>query len=382
MLYLTGVQDMRKPIIYFLSLTILAFVLVMSGCSAKTLKNRNQRNNKDNLSSQNKNHLQSALSDSEVIQKKQLDVYNPQKREYNFYFTYKIVHAWWDAVALGMEDAVRQYEEKGIHITFDYRAPEAMSAYDQIQRIKKAAALNEYDVIGVDVADIDIVTPVINQLIAEGHKVMTFSSSDSGKENGCNRIAYVGNTHNYNDGQNLAEALCYYLNYKGNVAMLVGNVGAPCHEERASGAKDVFDKYEGIKLIDVKYDEDSDVNAYNYTKEFLKKYTNLDGIICCNMSNPVGAGRAVEEAGLAGKVIIVGMDHDERAIKYLRDGIIYALAIQDCYSIEFDTITTAVKIADGVKPGSLYPEKTEEATTVFYQNDAAVLLHSLYGIME
>ena len=366
---------------FFLRLNILAFVLVMTGCSSEALKNRNQKNNNDNLSSRN-NQIITSADESDVIKEKELDIYNPKKREYNFYFTYKIVHAWWDAVALGMEDAVRQYEEKGIHITYDYRAPEAMSAYDQVKRIKKAAALKEYDVIGVDVADIDIVTPVINEIIADGHKVMTFSSSDSGKENGCNRIAYVGNTHNYKDGQDLAEALCSYLKYNGQVAMLVGNVGAPCHEERASGAKTVFNKYEGINLIDVKYDEDSDVNAYNLTKEFLEKYPDLDGIICCNMSNPVGAGRAVEEAGKAGKIIIVGMDHDERAIKYLRDGVIYALAIQDCYSIGFDTITTAIKIADGLEPGSLYPEKTEERTTVFYQKDAAGLLRSLYGIME
>ena len=371
----------KRFFVFFLSLTIFAFVLVMSGCSAKAFKNSNHKNNKDIILTHN-NQLPNSSADSNVIHKKVLDSYNPQKREYNFYFTYKIVHSWWDAVALGMEDAVRQYEEKGIHITYDYRAPDAMSANDQVQRIKKAAALNEYDVIGVDVADIDIVTPVINQIIADGNKVMTFSSSDSGKENGCNRIAYVGNTHNYKDGQNLAEALCSYLNYEGQVAMLVGNVGAPCHEERASGAKAVFEKYPGINLIDVKYDEDSDINAYNFTKEFLEKYPNLDGIICCNMSNPVGAGRAVEEAGKAGKVIIVGIDHDERAIKYLRDGIIYALAIQDCYSIGFDTITTAVKIADGIRPGSLYPEKTEETTTVFYQKDAAILLHSLYGVME
>ena len=372
----------KKSFRFFLSLTILAIVLVMSGCSAKALKNSNNKNNKSNFSSQNNNQPQNFAVESDVIKEKKVDSYSPMQREYNFYFTYKIVHAWWDAVAMGMEDAVRQYEEKGIHITYDYRAPEAMSARDQVQRIKKAAALNEYDVIGVDVADIDIVTPVINQIISEGHKVMTFSSSDSGKENGCNRIAYVGNTHNYKDGQDLAEALCSYLKYNGQIAMLVGNVGAPCHEERASGAKKVFDKYEGINLIDVKYDEDNDVNAYNLTKEFLEKYPDLDGILCCNMSNPVGAGRAVEEAGKAGKVIIVGMDHDERAIKYLRDGIIYALAIQDCYSIGFDTITTAVKIADGVEPGSLYPEKTEEKTTVFYQKDAAELLHSLYGVME
>ena len=357
----------------FFCLTILTIILAVSGCSSKSGKGPAPKNN-----------TQAALpaEQSNVINKEVLDSYKPQKTDYNFYFTYKIVHSWWDAVALGMEDAVRQYEEKGIHITYDYRAPREMSANDQVQRIKKAAALHEYDVIGVDVADIDIVTPVINKIIAEGNKVMTFSSSDSGKENGCNRIAYVGNTHNMEDGQDLAQALCQYLNFKGKVAMLVGNEGAPCHEDRAIGARKVFAKYKDIELVDVKYDEDNDVKAYNFTKGFLAAYPDLDGIICCNMSNSVGAGRAVQEEGKAGKVIIVGMDHDERALEYMRDGIIYALAIQDCYSIGFDTITTAVKIADGVLPGSLYPEKTEENTTVFYQKDAAGLLRSLYGVIN
>ena len=35
------------------------------------------------------------------------------------------------------------------------------------ERIKKAAALKEYDVIGVDVADVNIVTPVINEIIEQ-----------------------------------------------------------------------------------------------------------------------------------------------------------------------------------------------------------------------
>ena len=170
----------RKLLKFFLNLTLLALVLVELSCSSEALKKRNNKNQNNNVSSQN-SHLQDGFNDSSVIKEKVLDVYNPKNREYNFYFTYKIVHAWWDAVALGMEDAVRQYEEKGIHITYDYRAPDAMSAYDQVQRIKRAAALNEYDVIGVDVADIDIVTPVINEIIDQGHKVMTFSSSDSGK---------------------------------------------------------------------------------------------------------------------------------------------------------------------------------------------------------
>ena len=59
--------------------------------------------------------------------------------------------------------------------------------------------------------------------------------------------------------------------------------------------------------------------------------------------------------------------------------MIYCLGVQDCYSIGFDTIQVAVKIADGNLPGDLYPEKTDEITTIIYQEDAAGMLELLYG---
>ncbi len=101
----------------------------------------------------------------------------------------------------------------------------------------------------------------------------------------------------------------------------------------------------------------------------------MDGIVCCNMSNPVGAARAITEE--KSSAVIVGMDHDEEALRYLNEGIIYCLGVQDCYSIGFDTIQTAVKIADGNKAGDLFPEKTDEITTVIYQDDAAMVLATI-----
>lgn len=356
---------------YSVLLLGLSTISLLAGCTSKenTKKVETPVTTQSNVNLESKRfHFQPSL-----------DSYNPRKTEYNFFLTYKTDHPWWDAVALGIEAAVSQYEQKGISITYDYNAPEKMSALDQIERIQKAAATNSYDVIGVDVADIEIVTPVINKLIDNGYKVMTFSSSDSGKENGCKRIAYVGNTHNYKDGMELAETLCKKLNYKGKVAMLIGNVGAPCHEDRAEGAREIFSKYPEIELVDYKYDEDLDEKAYIFTKEFIQNYPDLNGIICCNMSNSVGAGRAVLEAEKVGQIIITGMDHDKRALEYLKDGVIYALVLQDCYSMGFDTITTAVKIADGLLPGKAYSEKTEENSSVFFQNDATWLLSSLYG---
>lgn len=358
------------------ALVICALVLPLSGCGREDVPPPPEQSR-----STVESRGEEPASEVVVHFDRQLDGYQPQKQEYNFYFTYKMVHPWWDAVALGIEDAARQYEGQGIIISYEYLAPTAVSAQDQIERIR-AASGRGFDVIGVDVADVGAVTPVINELTAAGHRVMTFSSSDASREDGCSRIAYVGNTHNFKDGADLTRALCQRIEYRGKVALLVGTEGAPCHEERALGARSIIEKYPDMELVEIAYDGDSVENAYQLTQGFLERHDDLAGIICCNMSNPVGAARAVIEAGREEQIVIVGMDHDQEALGYLRDGVIYALGVQDCYSIGFDTVQVAIKIADGHLPGELYPEKTEEITTIIYQDGARAMLQTLYGEID
>ena len=115
------------------------------------------------------------------------------------------------------------------------------------------------------------------------------------------------------------------------------------------------------------------------TKESLEKYPDLKGIFCNNMSNPIGAAQAVVDAGKDGDITLVGMDHDLRALEYLRDGTISALGVQDCYKMGFDTIQVAIMIADGLEPGDdTYPEQTEEQTTIVYPEDAQAMIDKLY----
>jgi len=307
-----------------------------------------------------------------------LDDYKPKKTEYNFYLTYKLVHAWWDAVGLGVEEAQAQYAKQGITINYEYVAPVAPDAIDQVNRLESAAGRN-FDVIGVDVNDIKIVTPTINNLIAKGVKVMTFSSSDATKEDGCDRIAYVGNTHNYQDGADLAEILAEKIEYKGQVAGLGGTIGAPCHEDRIKGFQDTMAKYPDIEIVEIQYDNDSIEQALTYAEGFLQKYPDLKGIFCNNMGNPIGAAQALIDADKVGDIVLVGMDHDKRALEYLRDGVITALGIQDCFKMGFDTIQVAIKIADGLEVGDdTYPEQTQEKTTIIYQEDAQAMIDLLY----
>ena len=41
-----------------------------------------------------------------------------------------------------------------------------------------------------------------------------------------------------------------------------------------------------------------------------------------------------------------------------------------------------MKIADGQLPGELFPEKTQEETTLIYQEDAEDMLRILYGVVQ
>ena len=354
-----------KRIAYLLTVTL--SVLVLSGCSSAN----------DVPADTGPATLDESANESvlgAVDFDHELNDYEPEKDHYSFFFTYKIVHPWWDAVALGMEEAQRQYLDRGIAVTYEYMAPDNASAEDQIERLAKAEE-GDYDVIGVDVADAEIISPVLDEMVDSGYKVMTFSSSDA--HDGSKRIAYVGNTHNYQDGADLTEELCKKLEYSGKIAILVGSVGAPCHEDRALGAEDTIAKYSDMEIVAIEYDNDSVNKAYELTMQILKDNPDLDGLVCCNMSNPVGAARAVTEMG--SDAVIVGMDHDQEALHYLKDGVIYCLGVQDCYSIGFDTIQVAVMIADGNKPGDLFPEKTDETTTIIYQGDATLMLELLYG---
>ena len=143
---------------------------------------------------------------------------------------------------------------------------------------------------------------------------------------------------------------------------------------------DTIAQYEDMEVVEVEYDDDSSTRAFELTRHILHNHEDLAGLICCNMSNPVGAARAVVRSDR--EVVIVGMDHDREALRFLDEGVIYCLGVQDCYSIGFDTLQTAVKIADGVKPGKLYPETINESTTIIYQDDAKLMREVLYGDIQ
>lgn len=297
--------------------------------------------------------------------------YTPKQESYEIYCTYKNIHSWYDAIKCGIDAAVEDFAQKGVTVKYEWYGPAEPDAVDQVNSIETARGQG-YDLIAVDVNQPETTAKAINEAVAAGVKAATFASSDI---DNCDRAFFVGNTDNYGDGCALAKAVCEKMNGEGKIAILSGTMGAASHEERLKGFYDTIAEYPNIEVVDEQRDNDAVEKAISITESWLQAYPDLGGILCNNMSNPVGACQAVKDAGKAGEIVIGGMDHDLRTLEYLKDGTLYVAQVQNCYDMGYKLIYNAVKSIDGES----VEDSTNVGSTSVYAEEADKYIEMLYG---
>lgn len=336
---------MKKKIVS--TLLVAAMLFTMVGCGSK------ESEDKKSSGSEKAKTEETEVANAKALADQDYDTnYEPKKDEYKIYCTYKLVHAWYDAIEVGVKAAVEDMESKGVKIDYEWYAPVEPDAVDQVNSIETAVGQG-YDLVAVDVNQIETTQPAVDAAVDAGVKVALFASSDIPESK---RSFFVGNNDNYGDGAAIAEAVCEKMGKKGQIAFLSGTIGASSHEQRLEAFYDTVKKYPDIEVVDDQRDNDFVEKAVQITESWMQAYPDLGGILCNNMSNPVGACQAVKDAGKAGDVIIGGMDHDLRTLNYLKDGTLYVAQIQNCYDMGYKLIFNAVKCIDG--------EKVEEVTDV------------------
>lgn len=275
---------------------------------------------------------------------------NPAKKSYHFVFVPKVIHPWYEAVKQGIEQAVAEYKEKGIEIKFEWDAPPEADVVVHSQKVQAAAA-KQPDVISVSVLDQSVDGPIIDEVVGAGIAVTTFDCDAPSSK----RTIFVGHSKNEQDGYELGKKLAELIGGKGEVAMLIGSLSAPNHIERSAGFRKAMTEFPDIKIVSEQADNDSLEKAISLTENILKSYPNLNGIFCCNAGNPVGAARAISDAGKAGQIKIVGMDDDKEAIKYCEQNVIQALKVQNVKDIGYYSIKFMIDVADGKSVSTEYP---------------------------
>ncbi len=279
-----------------------------------------------------------------ALAQSQADLIKPIDKELTFVFIPKVIHPWYDVVAEGSKFAAEEAAKEGVKINVIWDQPPQADVADQNQRIE-ANIGRKPD--GLAVACLDQATNV--QLLTEakeaGLNVFTFNSFCDEK------FPFVGQKDSYQDGFDLGEYLAKHLNGKGKVGILAGSLTATDHVERIKGFKKALESHPDMQIVFEQPDNDVLEEAVTLTENALQANPDIAGFFGSNASNPIGAARAVKNAGMSGKVAIVGMDDLPEAVEFVCDGTITALKAQRQWDIGY----WAVKYMVAMNENHTYP---------------------------
>lgn len=276
-----------------------------------------------------------ALTSIPALSAGQGDLIHPVAKELTFVFIPKVIHPWYDVVAEGSKFAVEEFAKKGIKINVIWDQPPKADVADQNARIEANIGRHPD---GLAVACLDQATNVqlLKEAVKAGINTLTFNSFCD------DAFPFIGPKSSEQDGFDLGEYLAKKLNGKGNIAILSGSLTASDHVQRITGFKKALESYPDIKVVFEQPDDDILENAVSLTENALSANPDLAGIFGSNASNPIGAARAVDNAGKSGKVVVVGMDDLPEAVEFVCKGTIDALKAQRQWDMGYWAVTYLV----------------------------------------
>jgi simple sugar transport system substrate-binding protein len=132
-------------------------------------------------------------------------------------------------------------------------------------------------------------------------------------------------------GAALNERLASCMKDGGKWAVLVGSLGSRSQVQWADGGiANAKQKYPKMDLVENKLETNNDgTRAYEVAKEVLRKHPDLKGFQGSSSLDIIGIGRAVEEAGLQGKICVYGTGLPQEAGKFLESGAVNGIAFWD-----------------------------------------------------
>lgn len=247
-------------------------------------------------------------------------------------------HEFWKSVHAGAEKAG---QEIGAEII--WKGP--LKEDDRSSQIETVENFVNRKVSGIVLAPLDataLVAPV-NAAVSGGVPVVII---DSGL-NAENYVSFVA-TDNFKGGQMAGEELARLLGNKGKVVMLRYAVGSASTEQREAGFLDAIKKHPEITVAsENQYGGATKESALQASENLLTPLKGsgptgltVDGIFCPNESTTFGMMRAMENAGVAGKVKFVGFDASSELVSAMRGGKIDALVVQNPFKMGYLGVKT------------------------------------------
>ncbi|EGF89645.1 bacterial regulatory protein, lacI family protein [Asticcacaulis biprosthecium C19] len=179
--------------------------------------------------------------------------------------------------------------------------------------------------VGVIALDHPLVREALRQVRNAGTHVVTLISDISNVP----RESYIG-IDNRAAGR-LSGYLLGRLLPKGpaKLALFAGSLSYRGHEEREMGFRHILrEDYPGLSIVELREVQDNDERAYEECRLLLRQYPELAGIYNIGAGNR-GIAKALEETGMARKIVFIGHELTEHTRRLLLSGVIDAVIDQN-----------------------------------------------------
>jgi ribose transport system substrate-binding protein len=164
--------------------------------------------------------------------------------------------------------------------------------------------------------------------------------------------AFLG-TNNIKAGQIAADALGAAIEKKygkaaGKIAIVSVMAGVQTLVDRDKGFTDELKaKYPDLQIVTTRIGTGEVTTSLSQTTDVLSTFPDLRGIFGDGIYVGLGAGQAVSEAKAQDHVMLVAIDSSDQMVKFLREGAVQALIVQDFYQMGYGGVQTAVSALKG-----------------------------------
>jgi len=243
-------------------------------------------------------------------------------------------HEFWKAIHAGAETAAR---ELGVEVIWKGPLKED-DRNEQMQIVETLAGAGIDALVLSPIDDRALLRPVADARRA-GIPTVVFNSALGGGEH----IAYVA-TDNERGGVLAARAVGELTGGRGRLIMVrvtEGVEGTRLREEGFLAA--LRAEFPGIVVLsENRYGGTSTESAYQTMENLLSRFAEVEAVFTPNESTTFGCLRALQDHGLAGRIVHIGFDSSAKLVEALETGQLRGLVLQDPFDMGYRSVRTAV----------------------------------------
>jgi len=235
-----------------------------------------------------------------------------------------------------------QAEAKKLGDTVNIQGPTQFDATLQNPIIESVTASHP-DAIMIAPDDVSASRPPIAQAMTAGIKVVLVDTTLTDPSGAVSQIS----SDNTAGGADAFAAVKQLVPNGGQVFVVNTKPGISTTDERTAGFAAAAKADPKFSYVGVQYDQDTASQAAQVTLAELQKDPGIVAIFATNLFSAEGAATGIRQAGMSGKVKVVGFDAEPDEITALQQGTVQALIAQSPYVIGTDAVEQAVAALQG-----------------------------------